>query len=72
METKERILAVLDEFKVYRNVVLGVIIAILGWIATSYKTTENFLIICGIGAVVVLMMILIALIFAIREQIRKL
>ena len=68
----ERIKAELDEFKVYRNTVMGVIIAILGFIVTTYKTTENFVIICGVGAVIVLMIILIALIIAIREHIKKL
>ncbi len=51
---------------------MGVIIAILGFIVTTYKTTENFVIICGVGAVIVLMIILIALIIAIREHIKKL
>ncbi len=68
----ERIKAELDEFKVYRNTVMGVIIAILGFIVTTYKTTENFVIIFGIGAVVVLSVVLVGLSFAIREQIRRL
>lgn len=68
----ERIKAELDELKIYRNTVLGVIIAILGFIATSYKTTENFVIICGVGTLILFLMILVGLSFAIREQIKKL
>ena len=68
----ERIKAELDEFKTYRNTAMGLIIAILGFIVTTYKTAENFVIICGVGAIIVLMIILIALIVAIREQIKKL
>lgn len=70
--SKDRVKAELDEFKTYRTSVLGVIIAILGWIATNYKTTENIIIICGIGVVIVLTIVFIALIVAIREQIKKL
>ena len=67
-ETKAK----LDEFKTYRNIVLGAIITILGWIATSYKATENVLIICGIGVVVVLVVIVVALVFAINDKIKDL
>lgn len=70
--SKDRIKAELDEFKTYRNTVMGVIIAILGFIVTTYKTTENFVIICGFGAVIVLLIILIALIIAILGHIKKL
>ena len=51
---------------------LGAIITILGWIATSYKTTENVLIICGIGVAVVLVVIVVALVFAINDKIKDL
>lgn len=67
-ETKAK----LDEFKTYRNIVLGTIITILGWIATSYKTTDNVLIICGLGVALVLVAILVALIFAINDKIKEL
>lgn len=70
--SKDRIKAELDEFKTYRTSVLGVIIAILGWIATNYQTTDNTIIICGICVVLVLTIILITLILAIRQQIKKL
>ena len=68
----ERIKAELDELKTYRNTVMGVIIAISGFIVTTYKTAENFVIICGVGAIIFLLMVLAGLSFAIREQIKKL
>lgn len=59
----------LDELKFYRGVVVGVIIGVLSWIFTSYKTISNLLIGCGIAMVVIAFIVLIAVTFAISNKI---
>ena len=61
----------LDEFRFYRGIVVGLIVAIVGTLLTSYKVLENVLICCGIGAIIILVMILVPLTLKINEKIKE-
>lgn len=61
----------LDELKFYRGIIVGLIIGILGFLLTSYKTADNVLIFCGIGAVVLLFIVWIVFVVAINDKIKE-
>ena len=50
---------------------VALIIGIGGTLLSSYKTIENVLICCGIGAIIVLVMILVPLSLKIAEKIKE-
>ena len=61
----------LDEFKFYRGIVVGLIIGIVGSLLSSFKTLDNALICVGIGAIIVLAMILAPLTLKINAKIKE-
>ena len=61
----------LDEVKFYRGIVVGLIIGIVGSLLSSFKTLNNVLICVGIGAVMVLVMILVPLTLQINDKIKE-
>ena len=61
----------LDEFKFYRGIVVGLIISIIGSLLLSYKTLERVIIFGGVGVVIVLLIVWVALIFGINYKIKE-
>lgn len=61
----------LDEVKFYRGIVVGLIIGIVGSLLSIFKTLNNVLICVGIGAVMVLVMILVPLTLQINDKIKE-
>lgn len=61
----------LDEFKFYRGIVVGLIISIIGSLLLSYKTLEKVIIFGGVGVVIVLLIVWVALIFGINCKIKE-
>lgn len=61
----------LDEVKFYRGIVVGLIIGIVGSLLSSFKTLNNVLVCVGIGAVMVLVMILVPLTLQINDKIKE-
>ena len=61
----------LDEFKFYRGIVVGLIISIIGSLLLSYKTLEKVIIFGGVGVVVVLLIVWVALIVGINYKIKE-
>lgn len=61
----------LDELKFYRGIVVGLIIAILGFLLTNYKNVDSILIFCGIIAIIILFIMWIFFIFAINTKIKE-
>ena len=61
----------LDEFRFYRGVVVAAIVGIVGSLLSSFRTLGNALVCCGIGAVIVLVMILVPLTLKIEAKIKE-
>lgn len=61
----------LDELKFYRGIIVGLVLGILSWIFTSYKTADNVLLCCAIGVVIVAFVVWVAVSFAINDKINE-
>ena len=61
----------LDEFKFYRGIVVGLIISISGSLLLSFKTLEKVLMFGGLGVIIVLLIVWIALTFGINDKIKE-
>ena len=61
----------LDELKFYRGVLVGLIIGIFGFLLTNYKNADNAVIVCGIGALIIIFVVWIVFVFAINNKIKE-
>ncbi len=61
----------LAELRFWRGIAVAVIIGIFGWIFTSYKTTDNLLLCCGVGVIAIVAVIMLAICFAINDKIKE-
>lgn len=60
-----------DDLKFWRGVLVGVVLAMVGWIATNYANEKPILIIIGIGIFIIAAIFTIALNSAISHRIDK-
>lgn len=60
-----------SELQFYRGSILAMIIGIIAWLVTDYKETENFLIIIGVGVLIILLILEIGVNLAIRDKIKE-
>lgn len=72
MSKKDRVNREIDDLSFWRSIAVAVIIAILGWIFTTYDSSSLALLIAGVLAIVILAIILYALHKAIKKRIKKL
>lgn len=61
----------LNERRFWRSIFVGVIVALIGWIATSYKTADNILLILAVAVLMITICVLIAITFAIKYELRN-
>ena len=61
----------LDELKFYRGSTFAAVVGVVGSLLTSFKTLPNVLICCGIGAIIILVMILVPLTLKINDKIEE-
>lgn len=58
----------LTERRFWRGIVMGAIVAIIGWVVANYKTTENFILCFAAGVVIIMAFIVFVLNSLIGEE----
>ncbi len=72
MSKKNEVKEEIGVLKFWLGVLVGIIVAIIGWVATSYKTADMFLLIVALIMCVDFMIIAVLLQIKIFKKIRKL
>lgn len=70
--SKEQVKERLAELRFWRGVIVGAIVAIVGWFITNYKTADNVILCVIISAFIISLVVLVAVSFGIDDKIKEL